>query len=171
MNILENIPTKERSIEKFIDPYSYYWQDRYYKKLFDTDMSRPFLKEICTNYMEGLEWVMKYYTTGCPDWRWSYRYHYPPLWNDLLKFIPHWETVMIEQNSNTSVSELVQLAYVLPRPSLKLLPSKIEKVLLNKYSENYPLDCKMHWAFCKYFWEAHPDLPTINISQLEKIVC
>ena len=169
MSKLDNIPTKERDLEKFIDPYNRYWQNRYYKTLFDTEISKPFLKEICNNFMEGLEWVMRYYTTGCPDWRWSYRYHYPPLWNDLLTYIPHWETTMIEPNANTNVTEWTQLAYVLPRPSLKLLPKRIEKALLEKYSDNYPLDCKINWAFCKYFWEAHPDLPPINIEELEKI--
>ena len=167
---LDAIPTKRRAVEKFIDPYNYHWENRYYKKLFQLDLNRPFLKEICNNYMEGLEWVMKYYTTGCVDWRWSYKFNYPPLWKHLLQFIPHWDTVMIPKNDNKCVSELVQLSYVLPRPSLKLLPPEIEKALLEKYESNYPLDCKMHWAFCKYFWEAHPGLPHINIANLEKII-
>jgi 5'-3' exonuclease len=64
MKKLDNIPTKRRDIEKFIDPYTSNWENRYYKKLFEIDLNRPFLREICNNYMEGLEWVMNYYTTG-----------------------------------------------------------------------------------------------------------
>ena len=44
------------------------------------------------------------------------------------------------------------------------------QALLEKYESNYPLDCEMHWAFCKYFWEAHPGLPHINIENLEEII-
>ena len=170
MEKLNSIPTKQRETEKFIDPYNYYWENRYYKKLFDLDINKLYLREICNNYMEGLEWVMKYYTTGCPDWRWCYKYNYPPLWKDLLEFIPHWDTNMIEANDHKSVSPFVQLSYVLPRPSLKLLPKKIEKILLEKYSNNYPTDCEMHWSFCKYFWEAHPGLPHIKIEDLEELL-
>ena len=31
---LDAIPTKRRAVEKFIDPYNYHWENRYYKKLF-----------------------------------------------------------------------------------------------------------------------------------------
>ena len=101
---LDNIPTQRRDTEKFIDPYSKYWQTRYYNKLFDSDVNKLFIKEICNNYMEGLEWVMNYYTSGCSDWNWYYKYHYPPLLNDLLSYIPHWDSVMIEDNTNKPVS-------------------------------------------------------------------
>ena len=166
LNKLDNIPTKERESELFIDPYSKYWQTRYYNELFDSDMNKLLKKEICNNYMEGLEWVMRYYTHGCCDWNWCYRYHYPPLLSDLLKYIPHWETVMIEDNNNKPVEPITQLSYVLPRHSLHLLPKHIRTKLLSEYSDNYPDDCKIVWAFCKYFWEAHIDLPIIDLEEL-----
>jgi len=163
---LDNIPTKSRTSEYFIDPYSKYWQTRYYNELFDSDPNKLFIKEICNNYMEGLEWVMRYYTEGCCDWNWHYKYHYPPLLKDLLMYIPHWETVMIEENNNKPINPLTQLAYVLPRHSLSLLPTNIKTKLLSEYSDNYPDDCKIIWAFCKYFWESHVDLPSIDLTEL-----
>ena len=170
MDKLDKIPTKQRGVEKFIDPYNKWWQTRYYKALFDVDINKHWKRQICTNYLEGLEWTMNYYTSGCKDWRWSYKYKYPPLWKDLLAYIPSWDTTMIEKNDRIAVQPLVQLAYVLPRPSLKLLPRSIEDSLLEKYSDKYPLDCKIYWSFCKYLWEGHVDLPHIDIEVLEELV-
>ena len=166
---LDNIPTKKRHSEKFIDPYTKHWQMRYYNELFDSDMNKLFIKEVCNNYMEGLEWVMRYYTEGCCDWNWCYKYHYPPLLTDLLAYIPHWETDMIEKNNNKPVSPITQLSYVLPRHSLHLLPDKIRTKLLSEYSDNYPDNCDIKWAFCKYFWESHVDLPSIDLTELMAI--
>ena len=91
------IPIKNRAIEKYIDPYKSMWQKRYYEILFNNDDSNYFKKQVSLNYMEGLEWVMNYYTTGCIDWRWTYKYNYPPLLEDLIKYIPEWECVMLEE--------------------------------------------------------------------------
>ena len=169
MKKLDNIPTKERSIEKYINPQEKGWESRYYKTLFDIDICNHWRKKICMNYLEGLEWTMKYYTTGCADWNWSYHYHYPPLWKDLVKYIPSWDTQMIDDNTNIAVPPLVQLAYVIPQPSLKLLPIEFKTKIMETMKECYPLNCKMHWAFCKYFWESHPDLPFIDINELKNI--
>ena len=59
---LDNISTKERDVEKFIDPESQGWEHRYYKALFNIDINNYWRKKICINYLEGLEWTMKYYT-------------------------------------------------------------------------------------------------------------
>ena len=67
------------ALEKYIDPYTSMWQKRYYETLFNNEDNHYFKKQVCLNYMEGLEWVMNYYTTGCIDWRWTYKYNYPPL--------------------------------------------------------------------------------------------
>jgi len=164
---LDNIPTKNREIEKFIDPFNSGWENRYYKVLFGIDINKYWKKKICMNYLEGLEWTMKYYSSGCVSWDWCYHYNYPPLWKDLLKYIPSWETTMIEKNNSVPILPEVQLAYVLPRPSLKLLPNKFHELLLENNSENYPTNCKIYWAFCKYFWESHVDLPSIDLDELK----
>jgi len=170
MERLNHIPTQERAIEKFINPSANFWQKRYYKSLFRTDMNRGYMKQICGNYLEGLEWTMKYYTSGCVDWRWKYNYNYPPLLQDLVKYVPRWSTVMIPRNANQSVLPHVQLAYVLPSSCLHLLPKKIENCLLLENGENYGADHEICWAFCKYFWESHVLFPHLDIEHLEDIV-
>ena len=76
MDDLLMLPMKERSIEKYINPFVKDWEYRYYKALFDIEVTDDRRKQICINYLEGLEWVFKYYTGVCPDWKWKYNYHY-----------------------------------------------------------------------------------------------
>jgi len=164
------IPSYERSLEKYINPFKPNWQVRYYKTLFNVDIDETRRKQICTNYLEGLEWTMKYYTTGCADWRWSYKYNYPPLFCDLIHYVPYFDTEFVKNVIPNPVTELVQLCYVLPKQSLHFLPDKLYQNLIQYHSDWYKTDCTFVWAYCKYFWESHVNLPDININELEKFV-
>ena len=166
----EATPLYERSVEKYINVYNNNWQSRYYKSLFNVEIDETRRKQICTNYLEGLEWTMKYYTSGCPNWRWSYKHNYPPLFCDLIHYIPYFDTEFIENVKPNPVTELVQLCYVLPKQSLVFLPEKLYNNLLKFRSEWYDTDCTFVWAYCRYFWETHVNLPHIDINELEKFV-
>jgi len=165
-----NIPTYQRSVEKYINPYKSNWQHRYYKSLFELNIDDQRRKQICTNYLEALEWTMKYYTCGCPNWRWRYNYNYPPLLQDLANFIPYFETEFIENKKQNPVTQLIQLCYVLPKQSLLFLPENLYKALITHKSDSYQTDCDFSWSYCKYFWESHPNLPYIDINELEQFV-
>ena len=166
----DSIPVYERSIEKYINPFKSNWQYRYYKSLFKIDIDEERKKQICTNFLEGLEWTMKYYTKGCVDWRWCYNHDYPPLFCDLIHFIPYFDTEFIEYKNPSPVIDLVQLCYVLPRQSLHFLPEQIYKTILIEHNDWYDSDCEFIWAYCKYFWEAHVQLPHIDINELETFI-
>lgn len=167
----EALPNYDRKQEKLINPYNSGWQMRYYKTLFNLDMTEELCKKICTNYMEGLEWTMKYYTVGCADWRWCYKYSYPPLLEDLVRFFPDKnECQLISNLKPNPVTPLVQLCYVLPKQSLTLLPEKLYSSLMEKHENWYKTDCEFMWAYCRYFWEAHVQLPDIEIDELESFV-
>jgi 5'-3' exonuclease len=113
---------------------------------------------------------MKYYTSGCADWRWCYNYNYPPLLIDLIHYVPYFDTVFVIDKPPQPVNALVQLCYVLPKESLQLLPTNLYNKLIQKYGHWYVSDCEFVWAFCKYFWEAHVLLPHIDINELEQFV-
>ena len=165
----EAVPNYDRDMEKYIQPRKQYWQYRYYKALFRTDITESKCQQIVNNYMEGLEWTMKYYTQGCADWRWTYKYNYPPLLADMVKYIPHFGKEFIPVKTSVPVSPLVQLCYVMPRHSLHFLPEKLYQTLLKDHEDWYRTDCEFVWAFCKYFWECHIDLPELDVEELEKI--
>jgi len=167
----ELTPVYNREMEYFINPIKPFWQSRYYQGLFGINsLNEEKKRDICINYLEGLEWTMKYYTTDCPNWRWKYKYNYPPLLQDLIKFIPVFNTEFVPYCSPNPVSEIVQLCYVLPRASLNLLPKRLYFELIKKYDHWYKGNCDFIWAYCRYFWEAHVDMNEIDIDELERFI-
>lgn len=162
-----NIPIIYRGEEKYICPTEKMWEERYYKVLVHQDRSQESVKSICNNYLEGLEWVFKYYSGDCPDWKWCYNYHYPPLFVDLQHYIPDFDTTFIKQ-SRPGFSSTVQLAYVLPYAQFDLLPKKTRNYLTTKHRDLYTDDAKLQWAFCRYFWESHVCFKPVSIDLLNR---
>lgn len=168
---LLSCPCVEREVEKYINPFDECWEARYYDMLMDIDYKDDeAIKKLCLNYIEGLEWTFKYYSEGCIDWRWTYRYDYPPLLRDLQRYIPYFDTEMLDVKPKDNVRDMVQLSYVIPKTSLHLLPPTIREKLLSEYSEMYGQDYEFKWAFCKYFWESHVEFPEIDLKRLEVLV-
>ena len=190
LNEFMSIPSQERAAEKYIDPFRENWEFRYYDALFGIDIyakdrkgggsggsggsaaNIDRLQMICVNYIEGLEWTMRYYSTGCVDWRWTYKYAYAPLLVDLMRYMPHLDTALFPNATEVKnpVRDLVQLCYVLPMASHGLLPAAAAEKLKRSYSHYYCDKLDFKWSYCKYFWEAHTELPHIRISELEKVV-
>ena len=162
------IPINNRDVEMCINPYSEYWENRYYNELFDTDRNEENLQKICMNFLEGLDWNMRYYSSGCYNWKWKYKYNYPPLFVDLLKYVPLWDVVMIEKNQD-NISSTEQLAYVLPEKSLYLLENELQEPI-RKYKVEKNTNINIKWAFCKYFWESHICFLDDNLSDICEIV-
>ena len=129
------IPMIYRGDEKYICPTESFWEERYYKVLFNNTTK---IRDICINYIEGLEWVFKYYTVGCTDWRWKYSHSHAPLLKDLLLYVPHFDMIFIDK-IRPPFTPQEQLDYVIPK----------------KDNNQEQTELKFQWAFCKYFWECH----------------
>jgi 5'-3' exonuclease len=165
----ENTPQTDRDLEKYVNPFKPYWQQRYYRSLLGirSDTTGLLTKDVAINYLQGLEWTMKYYTTGCADWRWQYKYNYPPLLQDLIRHVPLFPTEFVLEKPFNPVTEITQLCYVLPKASLSLLPKGLGQALITNFSDWYKSDCDFVWAYCRYFWEAHVQMNEIDIKDLE----
>jgi 5'-3' exonuclease len=188
--MLSNTPILYRADELYICPQEKMWEHRYYRVLFTHLKNSPLpgvdsnihwykkesspsddIKQICLNYMEGLEWVYKYYTKGCPDWKWKYYYNYPPLLVDLIKYIPNLDTDFINSShaNNKPFHPQVQLTYVLPQNHYHLVDSRARTFIETHLSHLSLADLKFQWAFCRYFWESHVILPDISMTILEEL--
>ena len=107
------------------------------------------------------------------DWKWTYANHYPPLLADLVQHIPDREYSFLSVKPKEPIRDVVQLCYVLPRASHSLLPPSVQRALMrsklaSKYTDDGSPDFK--WAYCKYFWECHTDLPALDLCELDAIV-
>ena len=178
------LPMTQRDVERNINPFQPGWENRYYSALCDIHDggaidSSAAVAALCRNYLEGMEWTFRYYTRGCVDWKWTYANHYPPLLADLVQHIP--DTTHDPTNAfsflrikpKEPIRDVVQLCYVLPRASHALLPPSVERALMrssmkDRYTDNGSHNFK--WAYCKFFWECHTDLPALDLRELEQIV-
>ncbi len=164
-------PSWERNMEKFINLEEKHWQFRYYYALFDVnvDEDKEAIPRICRNYLDTLQWTYYYYTKGCVNWKHLYKYHYPPLLEDLYKHIPYFNSELEMEEDKTVLHPYALLAYVLPKHSLNLIPNnKIINYLIENYQNNYRDDYDFEYAFCKYFWEGHVKFPHINLDNFTK---
>ena len=99
------------------------WKLRYYSHFFPNQKK----SDICREYMNAINWIFQYYTVGVPSWSWYYPYHHAPVLSDFLSYLHGHQHV--EFTTDNPVSPVVQLAAVLPRKSLSLLPKQIcEKI-------------------------------------------
>lgn len=173
----DNVPVIYRGEEHYINPLEQGWEHRYYRALFhlNTNPTQDFVSSICRNYLEGLEWVFKYYTSDCPHWRWKYEFHYPPLLSDLIKHVPDSdrEYILPSVGVNKPFKPQTQLAYVIPVWNHSLLLSdKTKQALVLTGSTQYYTgrdELRFQWAFCRYFWEAHAVLKSHPLVELERL--
>lgn len=169
--LIHNTPIICRAIEKYICPTEQGWQARYYRALLDVSSHEKQIPKICQNYLEGLEWVFRYYTDSCAHWKWSYLYNYPPLLSDLVQYIPVREKTLLRKSLGykTPLSPKTQLAYVLPQAlHNELLGAEITQYLQTHYKHYYEDAPEFKWTYCRYFWESHLHMRDIPIEILEK---
>ena len=166
-----NLPILDKRKEEYINPFEDGWKERYYQTLLDCERTDQTTQMISTNYIEGLEWNFKYYTSGCPDWTWHYKYNYPPLLCDLKKYLPYFDQTFITKNITSPVPPCVQLAYVMPLTCLHLLPKKISDKLLSCKPEWYDeRQVSIEYSYCRYFWEGHIKSQHIDLIELENLI-
>ena len=121
------------------------WRERYYQHKLgigeDADQKR---RALCTHYVRGLCWVMRYYFQGTPSWTWYFPYHYAPLATDLVGLGTSWGSdpkELCRFEPGEPFLPLVQLMAVLPPLSSAAVPKPLAALMTDAASplaDQYP---------------------------------
>ena len=117
--------------------------------------------EVCHQYLEGLQWVLWYYTSGVPHWRWLYPHHYAPMASSLIEYINTFVTPKYPPSK--PIPPLLQLVYVLPPRSARLLPKFLGDLLHSPEFEPFcPKRVEIDFSGKRREWEGIVLTPIIN---------
>jgi len=128
------------------------------------------ISEICNKYVEGMQWVISYYTSGVTNWKWLYNYHYAPPASVLAKYILDFVNPIYPITTPSTTFQ--QLLCVLPPKSSKLLPDALGDLLLDensKLSEYCPNEFVIDLAGKRKEWEGIVLLPMVNFEIVRQL--
>ena len=113
------------------------YRNIYYKKKINNEN----IQDMCNQYFSKLTFVLRYYLNEIPDWRYVYKYHYAPFFNEMYKNIKNFDS-KCKFNKNTPLSNLQQLISILPTQSINLLPTELQPLFYENSSiiHMYPSD-------------------------------
>ena len=142
--------------------------DEYRHEYYTTNFEQKDIKTICHDYIEGMQWVLSYYTKGVPNWNWYFPHHYAPFASDIAQFVESYIQPVYKQSS--PVLPFHQLLSVLPPSSANLLPSPICELFRDKKSplkKYYPDEFKIDLSGKKNDWEGVVILPMVNYDDVK----
>eukprot|EP01091_Cochliopodium_minus_P010636 TRINITY_DN285_c0_g1_i2.p1 TRINITY_DN285_c0_g1~~TRINITY_DN285_c0_g1_i2.p1 ORF type:complete len:1238 (-),score=479.98 TRINITY_DN285_c0_g1_i2:99-3812(-) len=156
------------------------WHTRYYKSKFKLDLQDidfsdlqnenvDLVYKVASSYLDGLEWVFKYYYTGCASWEWFYPYYYSPFTMDLVNLIKYKTYKSPQFNLGVPFTPLQQLMSVLPPASSWCLPKCYAALMTDPNSEilhYYPENFEVDMEGKAFEWQSIAKLPFIESDVL-----
>jgi len=101
------------------------YRDRYNSEHFGGSAN---VARVCCKYVDGLQFVLHYYTSGATDWTWKFGHLYAPFASDLA----HGNHVPLKFSKKPPLSVEAQLVHILPPQSFYLLPRELRDIHTDK---------------------------------------
>jgi 5'-3' exonuclease len=151
---------------KFILDFQSYKKEYYSTKM--NISSEEEIKQACIEYIEGLQWVLSYYVTGVPNWKWCYKHNYGPFLSDIAKYMVDYVRPSYLGKDTKPYLPFMQLLCVLPQKSRELLPNPLSDVMLLKNTQKfYPDNIEIDLDGKRNLYEGIVNLPPIDYKVLE----
>lgn len=147
------------------------YQTLYNKKIRETSNEKN-IEKVVTDYIQGLDWVYKYYTQGCPSFRWCYPHYYAPLMIDFKKHIVESFHIEYSKKDKNPHYKYQQLLAILPPKSRDLLPQQFANLLVDDNSpiiDLYPQKFEIDYEGKYQAYQGIAILPLVDYDRLEKV--
>jgi 5'-3' exoribonuclease 1 len=157
--ILESCSQCDENGVKFVNIQEY--RQQYTNTHFPNEASTASAK-----FIEGMQWVLSYYTKGVPDWTWSYPYDYAPNLSNILselkikqrQKLENWRSG-IKGSDNDAINPFHQLLFILPPSSSNLLPNPLNEALEKELKIYSPEKIEIDLSGKRQEWEGIVLLP------------
>ena len=143
------------------------YRDEYCKHYFGTTKNSN-IENICHSYLEGLQFVISYYTNDVPSWNWNYPYYYAPSTYFISKHIDTFTFNKYEKNR--PLLPFQQLMCILPPKSFNLLPKPLD-MLYSHIDLDYMFPDKLDidLAGKKNDWQGIVLLPKLELNIIKSV--
>jgi 5'-3' exoribonuclease 1 len=141
----------------------------YKKEYYEKNLKNPDQKQLCHEYLEGLQWVLTYYTKGVPNWKWLFKHNYAPFTSDIIQHIDDFEFPVYGRTIPTTPFQ--QLLCILPPSSADLLPAPLAALIKDKDSplkKYYPDKFDIDLSGKKNDWQGIVLLPVIDFNEVRE---
>ncbi|KAE8221479.1 hypothetical protein CF319_g5174 [Tilletia indica] len=139
---------------------------QYYKEKMEIDFhDDEAMHSLAFRYIEGLQWVLRYYYKGVASWGWFYNYHYAPQISDMKNVAE----MQFEFNLGHPFRPFDQLMGVLPAASSAHIPEPFRDLMTNPESpiiSFYPANFDADLNGKTQDWEAVVRIPFIDEKKL-----
>jgi len=154
--------TPDPLVLRFLNQRGLDWDNfrqSYYQEHFPEPRGR-----VAHKYIDGMVWVLNYYSQGMPDWTWYFPYLYGPFAADMVDTMesyrhPHF-------NLHQPVRPFVQLTMVLPPCHQSLLPTAFHPLFQEHPRLRYafPDTLRLDMSGKRKDWEAIVTLPPLRLE-------
>jgi 5'-3' exonuclease len=121
-------------------------------------------------YVEGLQWILDYYTGRPVSYAWQYPWNLPPLWADLQRGLEEGAEEGQAPPATTPVAPQEQLAMVLPLSSWGLVRRADLRGLPAKAPAFWPQRFDFFSAGKRWMWECEAEVPVLSVERLRGLL-
>jgi 5'-3' exonuclease len=167
--LLEKYTTLNTADGTYTLDFPAYKKAYYAKKMGIT--TKKAIRAACLQYIDGIQWVLTYYTQGVSNWKWFYPYDHAPFLSDLVEAVEHYYEYRDDfyLKRNLPYPPFLQLLCVLPPKSRNLLPQPLaDLMLIPELTESYPEEFEVDMDGKINEWEGVVKLPPLNTELIEK---
>jgi 5'-3' exonuclease len=117
-------------------------------------------------YLEGLDWILQYYTGQTVDVEWCYPWFLPPLWTDIQEWTQTRTIPFAPTHRTLSIQPQQQLALVLPLASWGLIREQTLRGLPRLAPQLWPSEFHLFTAGHIHMWECEAQIPLFTPARL-----